>query len=212
MPLNLGIVQGLAGDVRFSARTLRHHPAYAAASVLTLALGIGATSAVVAIVDATLVRPLPYRQPDRLVAVGVLAKGPDGSATPFGPSQMELIRWHDATRSFEAIEAVEPRTLALTGGGDPELVKGAAVSSGLFAMLGTEPLLGRTFSAAEERSDVPVAVVSEGLARRRFADAPAVGRTPAARRPRVRDCRGDAGRLRPAARRLGCVGPAARDH
>src|SRR5690349_17848445 len=72
----------LVSDFRFSLRTLRRRPAYAVASTLTLALGIGATTAVFAVIDATLLRPLPYPRSDRLVAVGVLSKGPDGSDTP----------------------------------------------------------------------------------------------------------------------------------
>jgi predicted permease len=100
----------------------------------------------------------------------VLSKGPDGSDTPYGPSQMELIRWQEARRSFEAIEAAEPRTMALTGRGEPELVQTAAVSSGLIPMLGVPPALGRVFSAGEERRGDACAVISERLRQRRFAD------------------------------------------
>jgi putative ABC transport system permease protein len=170
------VLADFTGDVHFALRLLRRQKVFAVASVLTLALGIGATTTMFAVVDATMLRPLPYRDADRLVSVGVFAKDPDGVETPFGPSQMELIRWQGAKGAFDAIEAVEPRIVALTGSGEPEAAKAAAVSSGLFGMLGVPPIAGRTFTADEERTDAAVAVVSEELARRRFGGASAVGR------------------------------------
>jgi putative ABC transport system permease protein len=167
----------LIGDVTFSIRLLRRHATYAIACALTLALGIGATASVYAVVDATLLRPLPYRSPDRLVAVGAWSKGPDGTETSYAASQIELLRWRAATRAFESIEAVEPRTLALTGDGDPEVVKAAAVSSGLFDMLGVAPQIGRSFTAGEEQADAARAVISDRLWRLRFnTDAACIGR------------------------------------
>jgi putative ABC transport system permease protein len=157
-----------ANDLRFSCRLLRRDPVYALASTITLALAVAAATAVYAVVDATLVRPLPYRSPERLVAVGVLARAPDGSEIPFGPSQPELVRWRAATHAFESIDAVEPRIVAMTGDGEAQALKAAAVLSGLFATLGVEPIRGRTFTAEEERADEPRAVISEALSRRRF--------------------------------------------
>src|SRR5437773_7658791 len=97
-------------------------------------------------------------------------KSPEAGEMRFAISQTELVRWQ-AARSFQAIEALEPRMLALTGPFDPEVVLAGAVSSGLFRMLGVEPRLGRMFTADEERTDAPLAVISEPLLRRRFAAA-----------------------------------------
>jgi putative ABC transport system permease protein len=171
----LRLLHDLGGDVRFSWRLLRRHPIYTSACVLTLALGIGATTSVYAVIDATLL--LPYRSPDRLVAVGAWSKDPNGVETAYAASQIELLRWRAATRAFESIDAVEPRMLALTGNGDPEVVKAAAVTSGLFAMLGVAPQIGRTFTEDEERTDAARVVISDRLWRRRRpgVDAPGIG-------------------------------------
>ena len=159
---------GLVNDIKFSTRLLKRSPTYGVTCVLTLALGIGAATAVFSVIDATLLRPLPYRDPDRLVGLTVSqATGSNGAASQIGPSQIELVRWRSAG-SFEAIEGLEPRMTALTGSGDPEVVPGAAIGSGLFPMLGVYPQTGRLFSSAEEHSDAPYAVVSDALTRRRF--------------------------------------------
>ena len=152
-------------------------PVYAAAATLTLALGIGATTAVFAVVDATLLRPLAYPDPDRLVGLNAMRPDPEGRPLAYALSQIELLRWRDA-RAFEYIESIEPRAMALTGAGDPEVVKAGLASSGLFRMLGIEPQLGRTYTADEEQSNAAVAVLSDGLWRRRFGgDRSALGRT-----------------------------------
>ena len=167
----------LGGDVRFAMRMMRRQPVHAVASTLTLALGIGATTAVFAVVDATLLRPLAYQAPERLVALNAMMSGPDGGQLPYSLSQIELLRWR-AARAFEYIESIEPRVMALTGGGDPEVIRGGLASSGLFRMLGVDPKLGRTYTAEEEQSNAAVAVISDGLWRRRFDGAPSVlGRT-----------------------------------
>lgn len=164
-------------DFTFAMRLLRRHPTYTLACVVTLALGIGATTAVFSVIDATLLRPLPYKDPDRLVALNVLIASPGGTQAPMGPSQIELVRWQAASRSFEYLSGVEPRTMALTGAGAPEAIRGAAVSSELFPMLGGEPRLGRTFSVDAERTGVPCAVISDALWRRGYgADPSALGR------------------------------------
>jgi putative ABC transport system permease protein len=166
----------LAADVRFALRMLRRHPTYAATSIATLALGIGATTAVFAVVDAALLRPLPYPAPSQLVGLNAMQRGADGSEMAFSLSEIEIVRWRAATRTLASIEALQPRSLALTGEGDPEVVRGAAVTSGLFPMLGVAPFLGRTFTLEEERAATPVAVVGYGLWARRFRADPEIVR------------------------------------
>src|SRR6185295_13281040 len=136
-------VQGLSNDFRFSFRMLLRHRMFAVTAILTLALGIGATTAVFSVVDATLLRPLPYSDPDRLTLLTVYIT-PNWSGDPsslFVPSQIELLRWREA-RSFSSMDGIEPRLIALSGRGDPEVVNGAAVTSGLFTTLGVAPSMG----------------------------------------------------------------------
>ncbi len=144
---------------------------------MTPALGIGATTAVFSVVNAVLLRPLPYRDPGRLVGLNSLQAGANGVATEFVPSQPELVRWRTASSAFEAIEAHEPRMMALSGSGDPEVVPAGVVTSGLFPMLGVAPRAGRVFTLAEERSGATLAVVSSEFAERHFAGAPPLGKS-----------------------------------
>src|SRR5436190_4631704 len=126
----------MADDVRFAARMLRRHRTYAATSVATLTLGIAATTAVFAVVDAALLRPLPYSAPAQLVGLNSMQRGADGSEMAFALSEIEIVRWRTASRTLAAVEGLQPKALALTGEGEPEVVRGAAVTSGLFPMLG----------------------------------------------------------------------------
>jgi predicted permease len=165
----IALFQGLSNDFRFSFRMLLRHRMFAVTAILTLALGIGATTAVFSVVDATLLRPLPYSDPDRLTLVSVYTTpnwNGDLSAL-FVPSQIELLRWREA-RSFSSMDGIEPRLIALSGRGDPEVVNGAAVTSGLFSMLGTAPALGRVFTAEEEKADARFAVVSDTFVKQHF--------------------------------------------
>jgi len=155
-------------DLRFALRILRRHRTYTATSVATLTLAIAATTAVFAVVDAALLRPLPYADPAQLVGLNSMQRGADGSNMAFVLSEIELVRWRAATRTLAAVEGLQPRSLALTGDGEPEVVRGAAVTSGLFPMLGTPPLRGRTFTADEERANAAVAVIAHRLWLRRF--------------------------------------------
>jgi putative ABC transport system permease protein len=164
----------IGADARFAVRMLRRHPAYAAASIATLAIAVAATTAVFAVVDAALLRPLPYAAPAQLVGLNSMQRGADGSDTAFALSDIELVRWRAATGTLTAVEGLRPKSLALTGEGDPEVIRGAAVTSGLFPMLGVPPLYGRTFTADEERANAPVAVVGYGLWVRRFAASPSI--------------------------------------
>src|SRR5947209_3026255 len=123
--------EGLRTDIVFSLRMLMRNRMFSAAAIVTLALGIGTTTAVFSVIDATLLRPLPYHEPSwlTLLAVYITSEWNGDSSTLIVPSQIELVRWR-AAHSFESMEASEPRLIALSGSGDPTVVNGAAISSG----------------------------------------------------------------------------------
>ena len=164
----VGGLLDLVGDLRYAARTLRRSPAFTLVAVATLGLGIGANTAIFSVVNAVLLRPLPYAEPERLVSVW------DG-----GHSRAEFTRVRDRTRALSSAAAYFPGwDMALGSGGDPERVIVALVSADFFGVLGTRPLLGRFFTAGE---DAPggerVTVLSYGLWRGRFGgDSTVVGR------------------------------------
>jgi putative ABC transport system permease protein len=166
-------------DVRYAIRQLKASPGFALVATATLALGIGANSAMFALADAALFRPLPFRDPDRLVVVDEW--GPQQAAR----SRIELLNfreWANQSRTFESMAAVWiPGTgggPTLTGAdGTPEIIPGQSVTASFFDVLGVRPILGRTFLPADEANDPSVAVLSEGFWRRRFGADPAlVGR------------------------------------
>lgn len=159
-------------DIRFALRTLRRFRPYTVAASLTLALGIGAATAVFSVIDATLLRALPYSDPDRLVALRTELGGPTGTQI-LPPSQIELVTWQ-ATTKLEGIAAAELRTLAMTGTGDPEVLDVSAVTSQLFPLLGVAPSIGRLFSEAEERQNAALVLLSHAIWQRRFNRDPAV--------------------------------------
>jgi len=169
----------LRTDVRYAIRQLRVAPGFTLVATLTLALGIGANSAMFALADAALFRPLPFRDPDRLVIVDEW--GPQQQAR----SRIELLNfreWATESRTFESMAAVWiPGTgggPTLTGAdGTPEIIPGQSVTASFFEVLGVRAIVGRTFLPTDETTDPSVAVLSEGFWRRRFAADPTlVGR------------------------------------
>jgi putative ABC transport system permease protein len=159
-------------DLRYGLRTLRKSPGFTIVAMLTLALGIGVSTAIFSIVDTVMFRPLPYSDPDRLVAV---YEGEDGRAVIAWSEFMEFAR---KGRYLDAIAAVQPVTATVLGGERPEQVSGALVSAALFPMLGVTPVIGRTFLPDEDRATAgQVALLSEGLWRGRYgADPDIVGK------------------------------------
>jgi putative ABC transport system permease protein len=155
-------------DIKFTVRGLLKRPAFAAIAVLTLALGIGANTAIFSVVNAVLLRPLPLREPERLMVFW-------HSAPAKGLRHLDLsdalFAYHRArTQTFESLAAYETGEFALTGNGDPEVVPGAVVTFNYFNVLGREPLHGRTFTAQEDTpGNNNVAILSYGLWQRRFA-------------------------------------------
>jgi putative ABC transport system permease protein len=166
-------------DVRFAFRQLRAAPGFTLVAVVTLALGIGANSAMFALADAVLLRPLPFRDPDRLVLVDEW--GPQQAAR----SRIELLNfreWSRQSRTFESMAAIwipgSGGGPAMTGAdGTPETIPAQSVTAAFFDVLGVSPIAGRTFRPEDDTTSPSVVVLSEGLWRRRFgADPTLVGR------------------------------------
>jgi predicted permease len=165
----------LARDFRYAVRSLRRAPGFTAVVVLTLALGIGATSAVFTIVNAVLIRPLGYAAEDRLVALHENFPASQIERWPFSALDFEDLRRYSDI--FDEVSAYRSVPFELAGDGRPERVQGASVSANLFRTLRIDPIIGRTFSPDDERPGARVAVLSWGLWHRRYsADAGIVGR------------------------------------
>ena len=164
----------LAQDVRYAVRRL--HRSRGPAIVAVLALGIGVNLAVFSVIDAALIRPLPHPQPDRLVAISSfsIAQGREHLTSPLDFFDVER-----RASSLERVAAYFPPGFTITGQGEAERVSGARASSGIFAVLGVQLLLGRGFLPQEDRAGTPpVAVISHGVWTRRYRGDPAViGRT-----------------------------------
>ena len=164
-------MESVIKDFRFAVRGLLKKPVFTAIAVATLALGIGANTAIFSVVNAVLLRPLPLKEPDRLMTFW-------HSAPAKGLRHMDLNEalfayYRERTRTFEGLAAFEDGEFALTGSAEPEVVPGAVVTYNYFNVLGREPLHGRTFSAQE---DTPghntVAILSYALWQRRFGGNP----------------------------------------
>jgi putative ABC transport system permease protein len=163
----------IAADVRYAFRTLRRNPGFAIVVLLTLALGIGANAAIFSVVNGVLLRPLPYRDADRLMVIWGDLKRPGLSGIP--ASAGEYVDYRDRSHAFEQVAAYDTVGFNLTGGGEPERVEGAVVTTTFFSLLGASAQVGRTFVAAEDqpgRDDV--VVLSHSLWTRRFSANPAI--------------------------------------
>lgn len=180
-------LESLLRDLRIGARSLRHAPLFTAAVVATLALGIGVNAAVFSLIDAVLLRPLPFPESGRIVAlwerppktVVTAALATRRQQNPVSPAN--FLDWRDRSASFESTAAMSfsPFPIGLSGFGEPLAVDGASVSAEFFRVLGVRPLLGRVFDASEDVPDGPrVAVLGYSLWRRQFGgDRSVVGRT-----------------------------------
>jgi len=155
-------------DVRHAARVFRKQPAFAAAAVLTLALGIGATTAIFSVVYGVLLKPLPFQEPERLVSLQQIA--PHGAGTNHGRGT--YLTYRENQQVFEGIGAWDPTDVSITGGGNPERVQGLLVSASTLPLLRVQPILGRAFNAEDDTPGSPRRVMlTYGYWQRRFAGA-----------------------------------------
>jgi putative ABC transport system permease protein len=161
-------------DLRYAARRLRASPGFAAVSVLTLALGIGATVAIFSAVNPVLFEPLPYPHPDRIVMISDIGDGGSHLDVTFGTYRELAAR----SRSFDAFAVMKPWQPTLTGSAEPERLEGQRVSADYFRALAVSPSPGRAFQGSEDHAAGPdVVILSERLLRRRFGgDTAIVGR------------------------------------
>jgi predicted permease len=160
------LVETLWQDLRFAARILRKSPGFTAVAVLTVALGIGANTAIFSAVQGVLLAPLPYREPDRLVTVWL---NNFRLKSPTDLSYRDFMDWERGASPFEKMSAYAWRSFDLSSPGNPEHLEGREISSNFFSTLGVGLALGREFSAEEDRNGgAPVAIISNGLWRDRF--------------------------------------------
>src|SRR5262245_35472971 len=168
------MLETLWQDLRFGLRILRKNPGFSVIAVLTLALGLGANTAIFSVVNAVLLRPLPYPEPEQLVVVREFSSSqPNAQAAPGN-----FIEWQQQNSLFSQIEAYRNVSYNLTGDGVPERILAGRASSGLFTMLGVHPSLGRDFLSEEDQpGGNKVALISHGLWQRRFGrDTNVIGR------------------------------------
>jgi putative ABC transport system permease protein len=167
----------LKQDVRDAWRGLRRTSVITTAAILTLALGVGASTAVFSVVHSVLLRPLPYPEADRLVEL--FESNPKGGFPALRVSALNYVSWAERSKSFDAIAAFGSTALTLTDNGDPELLGGSLVTASLFQVLRVPPIVGRTLQPEDEqRGSSRVVVLSEPLWRDRFgADYGIVGRS-----------------------------------
>ena len=167
----------LLQDVRYGWRLLAKNPGFTAIAVLTLAIGIGASTAVFSVVDTVLLRPLPYREPDRLMVVSETLPGMSGDE--IGVTALEYQDYRDRNRSFSQVASYEEAGFNLSGEGLPLRVNAASMSASAFPLLGVSPELGRTFTDEEARAGAEnVAVLSHALWEREYSRDPnIVGKT-----------------------------------
>ena len=158
------MIDNLLSDLRYSVRTLRARPGYTAAVVLTLALGIGANSAMFTIVNAVLFRPLPYADPDRIVSISTNSKGEDHGVV----DDVNYAAWRDNAKSVVLSISVGTDGVLTTDAGAQE-IPGVEASTNYFSVYAVRPLIGRTFTAEEDRPGAPnVVVLHESLWRRQY--------------------------------------------
>jgi len=164
-------------DIRYAVRLMHRNPVFTATIVLTVMLAIGANTAIFSVVYSVLLRPLPYAESNRVVQVA--EKNDKLNIPNFGASVLNFVSWREQSNTFEALAAVGSANYTLTGNSEPEQLSGNRISPALTKVLGIAPIVGRGFTEDEEKpGNTPVALLGEGLWRRRFgADRNIVGQT-----------------------------------
>jgi predicted permease len=161
----------LLEDIRYGLRMLRKAPGFATVVVLTLALGIGANTALFSVVNGVLLNPLPYPEPDQLVRL-------HESKPNFGMGSISYPNfrdWQKENKTFSAMAISRDNSFALTGYGEAEQVSAELISSDFFSVLGVKPVIGRVFSSGEDEIGAnPIALISASLWQRKFSSAPSI--------------------------------------
>src|SRR5712672_2091667 len=141
-------METLLRDIRYGVRGLLKRPGFTAIAVVTLALGIGANAAIFSVVNAVLLRPLPFKEPDRLLMIREtkLPQFPE-----FSVASGNFLDWQKQNTTFERLEAIGGAAFNLIGTGEPERLRASTLTSGFFGMLGAQPKLGRDFLAEEDQ-------------------------------------------------------------
>jgi predicted permease len=169
-------MRNLIGDFRYGLRILLRNPGFTLAAIVVLALGIGANTAIFSIVNAVLLRPLPYEDPSRIIQIWHVppAKSFPGMSF-FSVSPANYLDWQSQNRSFKQMAAYGFRSFTVGGGQRPEAIRGAAVAPDLFSILRVQPALGRVFSPEEDRpSQGNVVILGNKLWRNHFASDPSI--------------------------------------
>src|SRR5437773_3660854 len=176
-------IENLLHDLRYGFRILRNNPGFSVVAILTLALGIGANTAIFSVVYAALMRPLPYWQPNLLITLGEVrpqeGKSSELDTRIWNASYPDYLDWTRQSKSFQSLAGFSGDGFTLYGAGEPELVFGAQTTINFFSTLGVKPFLGRDFAAGEDIAKGPkVANLSYGSWIRRFGGDPhIVGRS-----------------------------------
>jgi putative ABC transport system permease protein len=171
----LGWIESLWQDQRYGFRTMLKNPGFTLIAIFTLALGIGANTAIFSVVNAVLLRPLPYPDHDRIVTIGNYRT----NQNHVNVNGADFLDWREQAKVFEQIAAFATDTVDLTGSGEPERLTAALVSADLFQVLGIGPAYGRAFTPAEDQpGNAQVVILSHRLWQRRFGlDPQMIGRT-----------------------------------
>src|ERR1700679_3755892 len=158
-------------DLRHAARRLRKSPGFVATAVLTLALGIGANTALFSVVNGVLLNPLPYPHSEQLMAVYGKTPGFDQGPVVY----LNFLDWQRSTQTFSSMAIYRNQNYNVTGTAEAERLSGYMISAGFFSTLGAQAILGRTFRADDDQvGAAPVAILGGGLWRRKFGSSPDV--------------------------------------
>ena len=169
-------MNGFLQDLRYGWRTLAKSPGFTAVAVLTLALGIGANSSIFSLINAVLLKPLPFNEPERLVIVSERRTASNDANLPI--SAHEFVAWREQAPSFEKMAIIRGDGFNLTGAGDPISISALKVSAEFFSVLEVEPSLGRTFAPGEDQTKNPIAVLNASIWKARFGSDPdIIGKT-----------------------------------
>jgi hypothetical protein len=163
--LGLRLLDELRGDLLFALRMLRKAPAFTLVAIVSLALGSGANTAIFSVVNGVLLNPLPYPEPDQLVALYTHAADGSRSTT----SYPNFLDWTHDNHSFDSLAIYRPDSFSFTGLAESERIPAEMISASFFPLLGVQPVLGRTFLAAEDELGAsPVVMISDGFWKRKL--------------------------------------------